>query len=53
MGIDLRQNGHDLENDDFYPAERADGEAIQVVARPRIGAACSGAWAGKPLRYYK
>lgn len=52
MGIDLRQNGHDLESDDLYLAERAAGEAIQVVARPRIGVACSGAWAGKPLRYY-
>ena len=52
MGIDLRQNGHDLESDDLYLAERAASEAMQGIARPRIGVAYAGAWAGKPLRYY-
>lgn len=52
MGIDLRQNGHDLESDDLFVAAGEEGEAGPVVARPRIGVAYSGVWAGKPLRFY-
>ena len=52
MGIDLRQNGHDMESDALYVAPGPAGEAVQVVARPRIGVAYSGIWASKPLRYY-
>lgn len=52
MGIDLALNGHDMESPDFYIAPRPAGEVFEVVARPRIGVAYSGNWAGKPLRYY-
>lgn len=52
MGIDRRQNGHDLLSDDFFVAERPVGETVQVVSRPRIGVDYSGVWAGKLLRFY-
>lgn len=52
MGIDLRLNGHDMESDDLFVAARTDDVPLQVVARPRIGVAYSGAWASKPLRFY-
>uniref|UniRef100_C6E961 Putative 3-methyladenine DNA glycosylase n=1 Tax=Geobacter sp. (strain M21) TaxID=443144 RepID=C6E961_GEOSM len=52
MGIDRRQNGHDLLSDDFFVAERSERETMQVVSRPRIGVDYSGIWAGKLLRFY-
>lgn len=52
MGIDLRHNGHDMESDGFHVTKRPAGEALRVVARPRIGVAYSGVWASKPLRFY-
>lgn len=52
MGIDLRQNGHDLESADLFVAARPADASLQVVARPRVGVSYAGIWAGKPLRYY-
>lgn len=52
MGIDLRLNGHDLQSEDFFISPRREDETRKVVARPRIGVAYSGVWAGKPLRFY-
>ncbi|MBJ6750275.1 DNA-3-methyladenine glycosylase [Geomonas anaerohicana] len=52
MGIDLRQNGHDLESPDFFISPRDQSAPRQVVARPRVGVDYSGIWATKPLRFY-
>lgn len=52
MGIDLHHNGHDLESDDLFLVSGPVGRASEVVARPRVGVAYSGSWAGKPLRFY-
>uniref|UniRef100_UPI0038B3563C DNA-3-methyladenine glycosylase n=1 Tax=Geomonas propionica TaxID=2798582 RepID=UPI0038B3563C len=52
MGVDLRQNGRDLESPDFFISRRDENEPRQVVARPRVGVDYSGIWAAKPLRFY-
>jgi DNA-3-methyladenine glycosylase len=52
MGIDVRQNGHDLLSDDLFvsagPTPGNDG----IVSRPRIGVDYSGPWAKELLRFY-
>jgi DNA-3-methyladenine glycosylase len=51
MGIDLRQNGCDLESDALHLLARtAPPEA--VVSRPRIGVDYAGEWAARALRFY-
>lgn len=52
MGIDLRQNGHDMESEDLHVTARPEREPVRVVARPRVGVAYSGIWAAKQLRFY-
>ena len=52
MQIDHRLNGHDMSSSDFYTVARPDGEALEVVARPRVGVAYSGHWADQLLRFY-
>lgn len=52
MGIDRRLNGHDLESDDFFIAERDQETSFSIVRRPRIGVAYAGEWASRPLRLY-
>jgi DNA-3-methyladenine glycosylase len=52
MSIDRRLNGHDLESDDFFIAERDRDASFPIVRRPRIGVAYAGEWASRPLRLY-
>jgi DNA-3-methyladenine glycosylase len=52
MGIDRRQNGHDLLSGDFYIADAGDAAAIRIVKRPRIGVDYAGHWARRLLRFY-
>jgi DNA-3-methyladenine glycosylase len=51
LGIDRRQNGHDLVGDELFLAEPQRREPIEVVGRPRIGVAYAGEWAARPLRF--
>src|SRR4051812_7976511 len=51
MGIDRGRNGHDLVSDDLFVAAPDRPEALEVVARPRIGVDYAGDWAGRPLRF--
>jgi DNA-3-methyladenine glycosylase len=52
MGIDRRQNGHDLVSRDLFIAQLPENEAFEVVARPRIGVDYAGEWAASLLRFY-
>lgn len=52
MGIDRRQNGHDLLSADFYIADAGGDPAIRIVKRPRIGVDYAGHWARRLLRFY-
>lgn len=52
MGVDGRLNAHDLLSNDFFIAAGHRADMSEIVARPRIGVEYSGAWAGKPLRFY-
>jgi DNA-3-methyladenine glycosylase len=54
MGIDGRYHGHDLLSDDlFVRRARAEGEAIRIARRPRIGVDYAGHWARRLLRFYE
>jgi DNA-3-methyladenine glycosylase len=53
LGIDLRQNRHDLVSPDlFFAAPSETAPPFTIVERPRVGVAYAGKWAGAPLRYY-
>jgi DNA-3-methyladenine glycosylase len=52
MGIDRRQNGHDLLSDDLYIADAHAVPARSIVRRPRVGVDYSGHWARRLLRFY-
>ncbi len=52
MGIDLRQYGHDLCSADFHLSRPEQDDAIEIVARPRVGVDYAGEWADQPLRFY-
>ena len=52
MGIELRHNGRDLCEGDFFLASPAKPSAIRIIHRPRIGVAYAGEWAHKLLRFY-
>jgi DNA-3-methyladenine glycosylase len=52
LGIDLRQNRHDLVSPDLFFAAGEPATPPEVVARPRIGVHYAGAWADLPLRFY-
>lgn len=52
LGIDRRQNGHDLLSDDLFIAPPSRAEPFEVVARPRVGVDYAGEWAARPLRFY-
>jgi DNA-3-methyladenine glycosylase len=51
MGIDLRQNGCDLESDALHLLARTAAPAA-MAQRPRIGVDYAGEWAAQPLRFY-
>lgn len=52
LGIDLRQNRHDLVSPDLCFAAADRPGPLEVIAAPRIGVHYAGAWAEKPLRFY-
>ena len=52
LGIDLRQNGHDLVTPDLCFAATDCPGPVEVVARPRVGVQYAGEWAEMPLRFY-
>lgn len=53
LGIDRSHNGIDLLGDVlFVEAAGEDGQALDVVAAPRIGVDYAGEWALRPLRFY-
>ena len=52
MGIDRRQNRHDLISDDLFIAQPDRPEPFEIVARPRIGVHYAREWAERPLRFY-
>lgn len=52
MGIDGRQNGHDLQSDDLFVAAGPTPGPDEVVSRPRIGVDYSGPWAKELLRFH-
>jgi DNA-3-methyladenine glycosylase len=52
MGIDRRQDGHDLMSDTLFVAATTDDARIRIARRPRIGVDYAGAWAKRLLRFY-
>jgi DNA-3-methyladenine glycosylase len=52
MGIDKRQNGHDLVTGELRVEEGGDGARPRIVKRPRIGVDYAGHWARRLLRFY-
>jgi DNA-3-methyladenine glycosylase len=52
MGIDRRQDGHDLLSDTLYLAQPKEPETVRIVRRPRVGVDYAGAWARRLLRFY-
>lgn len=52
MGIDRTLNGHNLLSDEFFIAEAADDQPIQIVKRPRVGVNYANHWARRLLRFY-
>ena|ERR1051325_6618009 len=52
MGIDKRQNAHDLVSDSFFIAAPPQRERLTIVKRPRVGVDYAGAWAKRHLRFY-
>jgi DNA-3-methyladenine glycosylase len=54
LGIDRRLNGHDLLSDDLFiaPSAAVEGEAPEIVVRPRVSVDYAGEWAARPLRFY-
>jgi DNA-3-methyladenine glycosylase len=52
LGIDRRQNAHDLVSEDLFLARPEHPEEFAIVTRPRIGIDYAGEWAERPLRFY-
>lgn len=52
LGIDRRQNGHDLLSDDFFLARPPLEAPIRIEKRSRIGVDYAGHWARRLLRFY-
>lgn len=53
MGIDGRQNGHDLLSADLFVRRPREREDVRIVRRPRIGVDYAGHhWARRLLRFY-
>jgi len=51
MGIDKKQQGHDLLSSDFYVAAGEEAP-FQIIKRPRIGVPYAKQWAKRKLRFY-
>jgi len=52
LGIDRRQNGHDLLSDDLFIAAPTHPEIFRITKRPRIGVDYAGHWSRRLLRFY-
>ena len=52
MGIDRRQNGHDLVSDDLFIAEAEGPPPARIARRARVGVDYAGHWARRLLRFY-
>jgi DNA-3-methyladenine glycosylase len=52
LGIDRTLNGHDLLSNSFYIADAPSADAVNIVARPRIGVAYAKEWSEAKLRFY-
>jgi len=52
MGIDRRNNGHDLLSEDLFIAAENAPARVAIVRRPRVGVDYAGRWAHRLLRFY-
>jgi DNA-3-methyladenine glycosylase (3mg) len=52
LGIDKRQNGHDLLSDDLFIAAPEANESFTIAKSPRIGVDYARHWAKRNLRFF-